>query len=66
MAVAKREAKKGRSPGKQRKNIRTRVRNSGETKTPPSWLALICIGQAQRGEDRHTKRGSQDRLGPLL
>ena len=32
----------------QRKNTQTRVRTSGETNTPPSWLALVCIAQAQR------------------
>ena len=39
----------------QRKNPQTGVRTSGETDTPPSWLAMICIGQAQRGGDKMYK-----------
>ena len=51
----------------QSKNPQTRVRTSGETNMPPSWLALICIGQAKGGgQTRHIKRGSQDVLRPLL
>ena len=41
----------------QRKNSETRVRNSGETNMPPSWLALICIRQNQEEGDKHIKRG---------
>ena len=34
------------------------MRTSGETDTLPSWLALMSIGQAQRGEDQtYKKRG---------
>ena len=42
------------------------MRKSGETNMPPSWLALICIGQVQEEETKHIKRGSQDGLMSLL
>ena len=50
----------------QRKILRTGVRTSGETNTPASWLALICIWQAQGGGGKCTKRGSLEGLRLLL
>ena len=41
----------------QRENPQTGVRTSGETATPPSWLAMICIGQAPM--QRETKGGDK-------
>ena len=51
----------------QSKNPQTRVRTSGETNMPPSWLALICIGQAQRGGDKMYKQRDPSRaeIAPL-
>ena len=59
---------KGEKPTQkeQRKNPQTGVRTSGETNTPPSWLALICIGKAQGGGDKCIKWGSQAGLGSWL
>ena len=64
MAVAKRD-KEREEPRKreQRKSLRTRVRTSGETNTTPSWLALICIGQAQKGEDKTYKKREPRQVG---
>ena len=57
--------KEREDPGKreQRKNLRTRVRTSGETNIPSSWLALICIGQAQQGEDKRYKKREPRQVG---
>ena len=67
MVVAKRQRKGKVREKEQSKNLRTRVRTSGETNMPPSCLALICTGQALVGEEtKHIKRGSQDVLRPLF
>ena len=55
--VAKRQRKGKAHEREQRKNSETRVRNSGETNMPPSWLALICIEQNQEEGDKHIRRG---------
>ena len=50
----------------QKKICRPGVRTSSETNTPPSWLALICIGQVKGEETKCIKTGSQDGLKHLL
>ena len=49
----------------QRKILRTGVRTSGETNTPASWLALICIWQAQKVGDKNVKKRESKQVGPL-
>ena len=58
MAVTKRQREKS-VKREQKKNLRT----SGETNTPSSWLALICIGQAQQGEDKRYKKREPRQVG---
>ena len=58
MAVTKRQREKS-VKREQKKNLRT----SGETNTPSSWLALICIGQACGEETKRVKRASQASWG---
>ena len=50
----------------QKKICRLGVRTSGKTNTPPSWLALIYIGQVKGEETKHMKTGSRDGLRHLL
>ena len=66
MPVAKDNETEKPAKRKQRTNPRTRVRTSGKTNTPSSWLALICIRQVQGKETKHINRGSQDGLRSLL
>ena len=47
MVVAKRQRKGKACKNRTKENPWTRVRTSGETNTPPSWLVITCIGQAQ-------------------
>ena len=49
-----------------KENPRTRVRTSGKTNMPPSWLAQFAQGRLREEETKHIERGSQDRLGYLL
>ena len=54
MALAKRQRGKNHENGT-KENPRARVRTSGETNTPPSWLAQF-VGQAQLGGDKTYKK----------
>ena len=65
MVVAKRQRENPMKTEK-KKICRPEVRTSGETNTPPSWLALICIGQVKGEETKGIKRGSRDGLRHLL
>ena len=68
MAVAKKKDKERGKPTKreQRKNVRTKVRHSGEKRTPP-FLASPNLHRAGSGErEKCIKRGRQDGLRPLL
>ena len=66
MVVAKRQRNGKVHKNGTKENPWTRVRTSGETNRSPSWLALVCIGQARWEKPKHIKRGSQDWLRPLL
>ena len=47
MVVAKRQRKGKAQENGTKENPQTEVRTSGEANTPPSWLVITCIGQAQ-------------------
>ena len=55
MVVAKRQ-RENPMKTEQKKICRLGVRTSDETNTPPFWLALIRIGQAQGGGDKTYKK----------
>ena len=56
MVMAKQQKKEKARRNGTEENPWTGLRTSGETKMPPSWLALICIGQAQQGGDKTYKK----------
>ena len=64
--VAKRQRKRKAHKKGTKENLETRVRTSGKTNTTPFLVSPICIGQARGEETKRVKRGSQDRLRPLL
>ena len=66
MAVAKRQRKRKAHKKGTKEKFTDLSKNLSETNTPPSWLALLYIGQAQERGEKCIKRGSQDRLRPLL
>ena len=56
MAVAKRQGKGKSCENGTKENPWTRVRNSGETNTSPSWLAQFAKGRLSREETKCMKR----------
>ena len=54
MVVAKRQKKENGT----KENLRTRVRTSGETKSPPGYPNL-CRAGSGGGERKHIKRGTK-------
>ena len=64
MVVAKRQRKENAPQNGTKVNLRTRVRISGETNSPPGWPSLHRADA--EGGDKWIKGGSQDRLRPLL
>ena len=56
MLVAKRQRKGKSSENGTKESPWTRVRNSGETNTSPSWLAQFAQGELKREETKYIKR----------
>ena len=57
MVVAKRQRKENAPQNGTKVNLRTRVRISGETNSPPGWPSLHTADS--EGEDKWIKAGSQ-------
>ena len=66
MVVAKRQRKGKAHENGTKGNPWTRVRTSGETNKPPSWIAQCASGMLRGEEAEPIKRGSQGGLRPLL
>ena len=68
MAVAKKKDNERGKPMKreQRKNVRTKVRNSGEKRTPPFLASPNLHRAGSGGREKCIKRGRQDGLRHLL
>ena len=64
MKVAKRQRKKKACENGTKENLRTRVRISGETNSPPGWPSLHTADS--EGGDKWIKAGSQEGLRSLL
>ena len=64
MVVAKRQRKENAPQNGTKVNLRTRVRISGETNSPPGWPSLHTADS--EGGDKWIKAGSQEGLRSLL